>query len=70
VTEIQFPELPPKIIRILIKRGYLKTSQIADRKAVESAVNQCFVDTVMEAKDRGWHETIIAAIGPPPSREN
>jgi hypothetical protein len=70
MTKIQFPEFPPKIIRILIKRGYLKTSQIADRKAVESAVNQCFADTVMEAKDRGWHEAIIAAIGAPPSREN
>ena len=69
MTEIQFPKLPPKIIRILIKRGYLKTSQIADRKAVESAINQCFADTVMEAKDRGWHEAIIAAIGPPPQRQ-
>ena len=70
MTEIQFPDLPPKIIRILIKRAYLKRGQIADRKAVEAAVNQCFADTVMEAKDRGWHKAIIAAIGPPPSHDN
>jgi hypothetical protein len=69
MSEKQIPTIPAKVIRILIKRGYLKKAQIFDRKAVKAAFDQCFADMFFTAKERGWHEEIIAAIGPPPSCE-
>ena len=44
---IQFPAVA---LRILIKRGYLKTNQIADRNAVKRARYQYFADMNSWAK--------------------